>query len=146
MSSATTSSSTFQSILDAAFDSYAKKTGIDLIKYHSVDRLRNCQSPDDVLQIFSERESAFKEYRDKYRNLIDHLRPIVQVIHAFSAVLGEAASLVSSSIALSLFYRISDCIYTSTIQVPFQPTNAIFVGIDVLLSVRNAFPFHHVVM
>lgn len=108
MSTETTSSPTFQSILDAALDNYSKKTGIDLIKHHSVDRLRNCRSPDDVLQILSERESAFKEYRDKYRNLIDHLRPIVQVVHAFSAVLGEAASLVSSNIALSLSDRISD--------------------------------------
>ena len=49
-----------------------------------------------VLRILSERESAFNDYRNRYRNLIDRLRPIVQVVHPFSAVLGEAAGLVSS--------------------------------------------------
>jgi hypothetical protein len=93
----TTSSANFQSILDAALDSYAKQTGIDLTKHPSSDRLQDCRSPDDVLQILSERESTFKDYRDQYRNLIDRLRPVVQVVHAFSAVLGEAAGLVSSS-------------------------------------------------
>jgi hypothetical protein len=92
------SSSNFQSILDAALDSYAKQTGIDLTKHPSANKLQNCRSPDDVLQILSERESAFKDYRDQYRNLIDRVRPVVQVVHALSAVLGEVAGLVSSVI------------------------------------------------
>ena len=100
MSLTTTSSANFQSILGAALDSYAKQTGIDLTKHPSADKLQNCRSPDDVLQILSERESTFKDHRDQYRNLIDRLRPVVQVVHAFSDVLGEVASLVSSSILL----------------------------------------------
>ena len=95
MSSTTTSSANFQSILDAAFDAYAKQTGIDLLKHPSVDKLQDCRSPDDVLQILSERESAFKDHRDQYRKLIDRLRPVVQVVHGFSALLGEVAGLVS---------------------------------------------------
>jgi hypothetical protein len=94
MSSTTTSSANFQSILDAALDSYTKQTGIDLTKHPSVDKLQNCRSPDDVLHILSEGESAFKDYRDQHRKLIDRLRPVVQVVHAFSAVLGEAVGLV----------------------------------------------------
>ena len=112
MSSAAAFSATFQSILDAALDSYAKQTGVDLTRHPSADKLQNCRSPDDVLRILSERESAFKDYRDKYRNLVDHFCPIVQVVHAFSAVLGEAAGIVGSSIVLSLSDRISDCIFT----------------------------------
>ena len=96
------SSANFQPILDAALDNYFKQTGIDLTKHPSAEKLQSCRSSDDVLQILSERESAFNDYRDKYRNLIDHLRPVVQVTHAFSAVLGQAASLVSSSSAFSL--------------------------------------------
>ena len=94
MSSTTSSSASFQSIFDVALDSYSKQTGIDLTKHPSADKLQNCRSSDDVLQILSERESAFKDYRDQHRNLIDCLRPVVQVVHAFSAVLGEAAGLV----------------------------------------------------
>ena len=96
MSSTVPPSARPQSIFDAALESYAKQTGIDLINHPSAEKLQNCHSPDDFLQILSERESAFKDYRDKYRNLIDHLRPIVKVVHAFSALLGEVAGLVSS--------------------------------------------------
>jgi hypothetical protein len=96
MSLPTASSANFQSILDAALDNYARQTGVDLTKHPSADKLQNCHSPDDIIQLLSERETAFKDYRDKYRNLIDRLRPIVQVVHAFSGVLGEAAGLVSS--------------------------------------------------
>jgi hypothetical protein len=130
MSSTTTSLSNFSSILDAALDSYAKQTGIDLTNHPFADKLQNCRSPDDILQILSERESAFKDHRDKYRNLIDHVRPIVQVVHVFSNVLGEAAVLVSSGAAFSTSNRM----FTPE-QAPLQPTKAIFVGVDVLLSV-----------
>jgi hypothetical protein len=90
-----TSAAKFQSILDAAFESYANQTGIDLTKHPSADKLQNCHSPEDVIKLLLERETAFNNYRDKYRQLIDCFRPIVQVVHAFSGVLGEAADLVS---------------------------------------------------
>jgi hypothetical protein len=95
MSLTAASTSKFQSILNAAFDSYAEKTGIDLASHPSAEKLQNCHSSDDVLRLLLERETAFNDYRDKYRKLIDCFRPIVQVIHAFSGVLGEAAGLVS---------------------------------------------------
>ncbi|KAI9511647.1 hypothetical protein F5148DRAFT_262868 [Russula earlei] len=107
----TTASATFQSILNAAFDGYANQTGIDLTKHPTADKLQHCHSPEDILHLLLERETAFKDYRDKHRKLIDTLRPIIQVIHAFSGILGEAACLV-----------------------PFQPTKAIFVTVDILLS------------
>ena len=96
MSPPTTSSANFQSILDAALDSYARQTGIDLIKHPSADKLQSCHSPDDFIQLLLERETAFKDYREKYRNLIDRLRPVVKVVHTLSGVFGEAAGLVSS--------------------------------------------------
>jgi len=93
MSSATSSS--FQPILAAALDNYSSQTGIDLTKHASTEQFQNCDSPDDVLQLLLERESAFADYRNKYRKLIDRIRPVVQVVHAISSVLGEAADLVS---------------------------------------------------
>ena len=100
------SSPNFQSILDAALDSYAKQTGIDLTKHPSANKLQDCRSSDDVLQILSERESAFEDYRDQYRNLIVRVRPVVQVVHAFSAVVGEIAGLVSSAIGFFSLSRV----------------------------------------
>ena len=97
----------FKSVLDDALDSYVQQTGVDITDHPSAVKLQNCHSPEDVIQLLSEGETAFKDYRDKYRNLIDHLCPVVRVVYALSGILGEA----------------------------FQPTKAIFVGINVLLSV-----------
>ena len=141
MSSLATSPSNFLSILNAALDDYHKRTGIDLTKHPSAVQLQNCHSPDDVLQLLQERETSFKHYRENYRKLIDCLRPVVKVIHALSGILGERAGLVSDphQILLTRPY-----VYKS-LQVPFQPTKAIFTGIDILLSVRitlQSFNYH----
>ena len=95
MSSTTTSSTNFQSILDAALLSYATQTGIDITKHPSADKLQHCHSPEDVIRVLLERETAFKNYRDKHCKLIDCLRPVVQIVHKFSNFLGEVAGLVS---------------------------------------------------
>jgi hypothetical protein len=108
MSLLTASSTNFQSVLEAALDSYVQHTGVDITKHPSAEKLKNCHSAEDVIQLLSEGETEFKDYRDEYRNLIGHLRPVIQIVHALSGILGEA----------------------------FQPTKAIFVGINVLLSVR----------
>jgi hypothetical protein len=96
-------------MLDVALDNYAKQTGIDLIHYPSADRLQNCDSSDEVLRILSERESAFKGHRDQYRNMIDCLSPVVQVVHALSA------DLVSSGVR-SPYLIVSLCLPTGAIQ------------------------------
>jgi hypothetical protein len=126
------SSSSFQPILDAALVNYREQTKVDLTKHPSAEKIQNCSSLDDILQLLLERESAFNVYRDKHRKLIDSLRPIVQVVHAFSSICAEAAGLVRDQHSI-LFV----CAYSYvSLQTPFQPTKAIFVGIDVLLSVR----------
>ena len=132
MSSATVSSTNFQPILDAALDSYAKQTGTDLRKHPSADKLQSCATSEDVLRLLQDREIAFKDYRDKHRNLINCLRPVVQVVQAFSDILGEAAGLVSPRDPIRFNLILSS--YFSH-QVPFQPTKAIFVSVDVLLAV-----------
>jgi hypothetical protein len=38
---------------------------------------------------------VFKDYRDNGRKFIECVSPAVQFVHAFSGILGEAASLVS---------------------------------------------------
>jgi hypothetical protein len=132
MTPTTVSSTGFQAILDASLDTYAKETGIDLAKHPSADKLQNCHSLEDVLRLLLERETAFKDYRDEHRKLIDCLRPVVQIIHKFSNILGEVAGLVSFGQRIHLLSLNPH----GSQQTPFQPTKAIFVGIDVLLSVR----------
>ena len=102
------SPSNFRLIIDA-FDDYAKQVGVDLTKNPLADALRGCDSPDAVLELLREKADAFKSYRDGDRTLINWLKPVVQVVHGFSGVLGPAISLVSRTrsfllFAFSLFY------------------------------------------
>ena len=84
----------FQSILNA-LDKYAEQTGINLNENPFADKVKGCNSPDAALVLLQENVNAFKDYRDKNRKFIDCLSPVVQFVHAFSGIIGEAAGLVS---------------------------------------------------
>jgi hypothetical protein len=88
------SPSNFQLIIDA-FDNYAKEVGIDLTKNPLADSLRDCDSSNAVLELLQGKAQEFKSYRDGDRKLISWLKPVVEVVHGFSGVLGQAISLVS---------------------------------------------------
>ncbi|KAH9169582.1 hypothetical protein EDB89DRAFT_1908480 [Lactarius sanguifluus] len=105
--------SNFQLILDAV-DKYADQTGINLKDNPFADKINGCDSPGAVLLLLQENTEAFKDYRDQNRKFIDCLSPVVQFVHTFSGILGEAASLV-----------------------PSQPAKLIFVCIDVLFTAAD---------
>ena len=86
--------SNFQSILDA-LDKYAEQTGINLQEIPFADKIKGCDSPEAVLLLLQENMKDFKDYRDQNRKFIDCLSPVVQFVHAFSKILGEATGLVS---------------------------------------------------
>ena len=85
--------SNFQSILDAV-DIYAEQTGIDLKENPFADKVKGCDSPSAVMSLLQENLKQFKEYRDSNRKFIESIGPVVQFVHAFSGILGEAAGLV----------------------------------------------------
>ena len=101
-------STSIQLILAASFADYEKQVGIDPAKHPFADQLQTCHSPDDVLKLLEEKANEFKDYREGNRKLIDSLKPVVNVIQAFSDVLGEVVSLVSRkcSCILSTFSRL----------------------------------------
>ena len=82
----------FQGILDRALADYQEQIGVQLDKHPFVDELRRSNSPDKVLKLLETKANAFKAYRDGNRKLINWLSPVVQVIHTFSGVLGQAVS------------------------------------------------------
>jgi fungal STAND N-terminal Goodbye domain len=94
MSVTTASTSNFRLILDA-LDDYTKQTGIDLTTNPFAESLQNCDSPGSVLNLLQDKAQAFKDYRDGNHKLINWLSPVVQVLHAFSGILSEAAAVVS---------------------------------------------------
>jgi len=97
MSSATTSSSNFQSLFDAALCDYTKQTGINLATQPFAQDLQHCHSADDLLNMLQERAKQFQTYRDGNRKLLNCLKPIVQTLHTVSGVLAEASSSVSTT-------------------------------------------------
>ena len=92
--SSISSTSNIQLITNALVD-YAKITGIDLSNNPFAAAIKNTNSPAAILELLKEREKAFKDYREGNRRLISCLSPAVNVIQAFSGILGEAVSLVS---------------------------------------------------
>ena len=90
----TSSPSNFQLIINALAD-YANLTGIDLTKNPFAEKIECSNSPEAILELLQERETAFKEYREGNRRLISCLSPGVKVLYAFSGIAGEAVSLVS---------------------------------------------------
>ena len=96
--------SNFQSILDAV-DKYAEQTGINLQENPFADKVKDCDSPSAVLLLLEENVKAFKDYRDNNRKFIDSISPVVQFVHAFSGILGEAAGLVCRDQSFSLSIR-----------------------------------------
>jgi hypothetical protein len=114
-----TSASNIQLITDALV-TYSKITGIDLSKNPFAAAIERAKSPGDILELLQERETAFKDYREGNRRLISCLSPAVNVIQAFSGVLGEAVSLVSLTSRL-----VTLCDFNPTSSGPFPTRKGI---------------------
>jgi hypothetical protein len=97
--SSISSTSNIKLITDALLD-YANITGIDLSKNPFATAIERANSSGAILELLQEREKEFKDYRQGNRRLISCLRPAVNIIQAFSGVLGEAVSLVSHTFHL----------------------------------------------
>jgi hypothetical protein len=92
---ATSPTSNFQFIIDAALADYTKITGTDLSETPFATAIQQSNSPEAILQLLHEREKSFKEYREGNRKLINCLTPAVKVFQALSGTLGEAVNQVS---------------------------------------------------
>ena len=86
---AASSTFTVQSIINALAD-FTDVTGVDLSKNSFAAAIEHLTSPEAILGLLQEREEAFKEYRAGNRRLTGCLRPAVNVIQAFSGIVGEA--------------------------------------------------------
>ena len=100
--SSTSSTSNIQLITNALVD-YEKQTGIDLSENPFAAAIKQADSPGAILELLREREKAFKDYREGNHKLISCLSPAVNVIQAFSGILGEAVSLVGHTYHLVTF-------------------------------------------
>jgi hypothetical protein len=95
--------SNIQSILDAV-DRYTDQTGISLKENPFAEKVKGCDSPGAVLLLLQENLKAFKDYRDNNRKFIKCISPVVQFVHAFSGILGEAAGLVRRDLSFRYWF------------------------------------------
>lgn len=95
--STSTSHPDFASYFNAALESYQRKTKKDLASDPLLPTLQFCDSPEAILSVFRERIPAFDRTEDA---LTKWVIPTVNVLHAFSDVLGPAVGLVNIRIYL----------------------------------------------
>lgn len=96
IASTSTSHLDFTSIFNAALESYKRKTNSkeDLASHPLLPRLQYCDSPDAIISIFRE-QIAFDRTGDGFTKVTKWVIPTVNVLHAFSGMLGQAAGLVN---------------------------------------------------
>jgi hypothetical protein len=96
--STSTSQSNFVSIFNAALESYKHKTKKDLASHPLLPSLQSCYSPEAVLTVLREQVPAFGASQNSDDRLTKWVTPTVNVLHSFSATIGQGVGLVSTKI------------------------------------------------
>ena len=94
-STATASTSNYQTIFDNAIEAYKKKTKKNLRSHPLLFELQTCDSPDAVLNVFREKIPGFDQSQSTDHVLTKWLNPTINVLFKFSAFLGGGISLGS---------------------------------------------------
>ena len=89
------SHSNYPPIFNAALETYNRKTKKDLAKHPLLPKLQSCESPDAILNVLQEQVPASSQSQNSDKGLTKWVAPTVNVLHSFSATLGEVAGLVS---------------------------------------------------
>ncbi|KAI9445647.1 hypothetical protein BJY52DRAFT_1228808 [Lactarius psammicola] len=108
--STATSSTDFRTIFATALEAYKQQTNTDISSHPLAAQLQSCDSPTAVLAVLRGQVQAFDKSQSASNELTKWLDPTVNVLYAFSAVLGDGVGLI------------------------FPPSNAVFAGIGVLLQ------------
>ena len=89
------SSSNFQSVLDAALEAYEKNTKTNLLDHPLAAQLQSCDSPITILSVLQDLVQQFDHRRRNDERLSSWLGPTVKVLYAFSSTIGQGAGPVS---------------------------------------------------
>jgi hypothetical protein len=89
------SSSNFQSVLDAALEAYEKKTKCKLLTHPLAAQLQSCDSPTAVLAVLQDLIQQFDRRRSSDQRLSNWLNPTINVLYAFSSTIGQGVGPVS---------------------------------------------------
>jgi hypothetical protein len=92
--SSSSSSSNFQSVINAALEAYEKKTKTKLLTHPLAAQLQSCDSPGAILSVLQDLIQQFDQRSNSDQRLSNWLNPTVNVLYAFSATLGQGVGLV----------------------------------------------------
>jgi hypothetical protein len=92
---ASSKSSNFQSIFNAALKIYEKKTKKNLLTHPLAIQLRSCDSTIAILSVLQGQVKKVDQRRSSDERLTKWLIPTVNVLYAFSATLAEGLGLVN---------------------------------------------------
>ena len=93
-STAATSSPNFATIIAAALEEYKKKTKKDIASHPLAAQLKSCVSPTAVLALLRTQVQVSDQSQSADEKFTKWLDPTVNVLYAFSAILGDAVGLV----------------------------------------------------
>ena len=87
----------FPQIFEVALQKYTKETNKDITKDPLFDKLQQCNSSDEILEVLEEQALDFEEYRkgDWKVQFMTRLEPIVEIISRLSSKVGLKESIVS---------------------------------------------------
>ena len=94
-STATASTSNYQTIFDNAIEAYKKKTKKNLRSHPLLAEIQTCDSPDAVFNVFHKRIPGFDQNQSTDYGPTKWLNPTVNVLYKFSGLLGGGISLGS---------------------------------------------------
>jgi len=90
------SSSSFQSLFDAALQDYTNQTGTRLDEHPFAKQFRTCDSVESISSILQQHAQAFREFRGEDGKIMKSLKCTVHILYTLSitTVLGESIGLV----------------------------------------------------
>ena len=120
-STAATPPPNFSTIIAAALEEYKKKTKKDIAAHPLATQLKSCESPSAILALLRAQVQASDESQSADEKLTKWLDPTVNVLYAFSAILGDAVGLVLARVYAARD-RLSDvCPRCLPLRVRFLP-------------------------
>jgi hypothetical protein len=84
----------FETIFTVALKEYKKHTKRDIASHPLVTQLQSCDSPSAILAVLRARVQKFDQSQSVDEKWMKWLDPTVNVLHAFSATLGNGVGLV----------------------------------------------------
>ena len=88
--STATSSTNFETIFTTALEEYKKRTKEDISSHPLAAQLQSCESPSAILAVLRSQVQAFDKSQSTNEKLTEWLDSTVNVLYAFSVVLGDA--------------------------------------------------------